>query len=83
LAAQLRRDESWLGTVGMFPNGCFDRINDIGKVIKTLFAGDQDISDATSCLRKSVDNYRQAMDGMSIVIGVEVFKMVKGIKPHS
>ena len=48
-------------------------------MIRTFFVGDDDILDATSCLRKSVDNYRQAMDGMSVVIGVEVFKMVKGM----
>jgi len=47
-------------------------------VIKTFFSGDGTIMDAASCLEKSVNNYRQAIDSASLVIGMEILKIVKG-----
>jgi hypothetical protein len=49
-----------------------------GKVIKTFFAGDGEITDAGACLQMSVNSYRQAIESTSLVIGMEILKIVKG-----
>jgi len=51
----------------------------IGKVIKTFFAGDADLDDVAGCLKKSVDDYRQAVESTNLVIGFEILKIVNGI----
>jgi len=52
-------------------------------VIKTFSAGDGILTDAASCLEKSVNDYRQAIDSASLVIGVEILKIVKGTRPEA
>lgn len=47
-------------------------------MVKTFFAGDGTITDATTCLEKSVDHYRQAIESTSLVIGMEILTIVKG-----
>jgi hypothetical protein len=49
-------------------------------VIKTFFAGDGKLTDAAKCLEKSVNDYQQAIGSMSLAIGVEILKIVKGNK---
>ena len=77
LAAQLKHDKTWLGTIGRILLADW-LTGAIGKVIKTLFAGDDMITDAATCLAKSVNDYRQAIDGTNLVIGLEILKIVKG-----
>jgi hypothetical protein len=50
-------------------------------VIKTFFAGDGKITDVGACLEKSVNDYRQAVESTSLVIGMETLKIVKGSTP--
>jgi hypothetical protein len=79
LAAQIKHDKVWLGTIGT-PNFCGRLTNDAGKVIKTFFAGDGKLTDAAKCLEKSVNDYRQAIGSTNLAIGVEILKIVKGNK---
>jgi len=51
----------------------------IGKVIKTFFAGDGELEDVAACLKKSVDDYRQALESTNLVIGFEILKIVNGM----
>jgi hypothetical protein len=60
ISAQLKHDEIWLEVVG--------------KVVKTFFTGDDQITDARTCLSKSVDRYRPSVETMDLVIPVEGFK---------
>lgn len=67
ISAQLKHDRVWLGVVG--------------KVVKTFFAGDDQMTDARTCLSKSVDRYRQSVDTMHLVMHVEDHKMnAEGLK---
>jgi len=58
-------------------------IGNAGKVIKTFFSGDGELEDAAACLKKSVNDYRQAVESTSLIIGFELLKIVKGMTPQS
>jgi hypothetical protein len=79
LAAQIKHDKVWLGMIGnIFPLRAHLTGN-VGKVIKTFFAGDGEFEDADACLQKSVNNYRQAVETTGLVVGFDILKIVKGI----
>jgi hypothetical protein len=51
----------------------------VGKVIKTFFAGDGELEDAAACLQKSVNDYRQAVESTSLVVGFEILNILNGM----
>jgi len=86
LALNIRHEATPLGTVGIM-NQEFDLIH-VGKVVKTIFLGDQKISDSTDYLKSWVDKYTTALNDVAHV-GVnltyplvkETNEMVRGNPP--
>jgi hypothetical protein len=58
---------------------CLSPINfDSGKITKTVFAGDQEITDATSFLKSSIELYNRAIGSVHFRIGIKTYELVKG-----
>jgi len=50
-----------------------------GKMTKTIFRGDEQIADATSHLKSSIDSYNNALSNIHLRIGIKTYELVKGI----
>jgi hypothetical protein len=48
---------------------------------KTVFGGDQEIVEATSCLKSSVESYNRAIDSAHFRVGIKTYELVKGKVP--
>ena len=45
---------------------------------KTIFRGDERITDATSYLESSIDDYNKALGNLHLRIGIKTYELVKG-----
>ena len=50
----------------------------LGKVTKRMFK-DEQITDATSRLKSSVDSYNNALSNINLRINIKVYELLKGI----
>ena len=80
-ASNIRRDATTFGTLGnffilnVFP---LSLLIDSGKVTKTIFKGDERITDATSLLKSSIDSYNNALGNINLRIVIKVYELLKG-----
>jgi hypothetical protein len=52
--------------------------NLLGKVTKTIFRGDEQITDATSHLRSSIESYNNALGNINLRIVIKLYELLKG-----
>lgn len=50
-----------------------------GKMIKTIFKGDEEILEATLSLKSSIDSYNNALGNVNLRIVIKVYELLKGI----
>ena len=50
------------------------------KVTKTIFRGDEQITDAKSHLKFSIDSYNNALGNINLRIVIKVYELLKGIQ---
>ena len=48
-------------------------------MIKTIVRGDEQITDATSYLKSSIDSYNNALGNINLRIVIKVYELLKGI----
>ena len=76
LAAHIRHDSTPLGTAGSFPSAI---LIDSGKSMKTIFTGDQHLTDTVTQLKSSVDSYNQSLGNFHLRLGIKTYELVKGM----
>lgn len=80
LTSHVRHDATPLGTLGTQLH--FKRVSlsliSSGKVSKRLFKGDEQIIEATSYLKSSVDSYNNALGNINLRIVIKVYELLKG-----
>ena len=78
LGVHLRHEANRCGLIGMFSK--LLRLTIIlGRVIKTSVAGDNQLTDAATNLKSSIDSYNAATGTISLRILVKVYEVLRGI----
>ena len=49
-----------------------------GKVVKPIFRGDAQITDATSYLKSSINSYNNALGNINLRIVIKMYELLKG-----
>ena len=78
LALTISHDATPLGVSGS-PNAYTLANQLVGRVLRTFFLGDTEITDAETYFKTCVQNFRRALNDMvSIPLTIEVWELVKG-----
>jgi hypothetical protein len=79
LAANLLHNATPMGTIGNLSH-LFTSLIGSGKMTKTIFKGDEQITGTISHLKSSIDSYNNALGNIHFRIGIKAYEL--GIKTH-
>jgi hypothetical protein len=79
LALQMTHGATPFGTTGKLLPLC---ANIVGKLFKTFFRGDDQLTDSSTRLKTSVDAYNTALSNVHARVSFKSYDLLKGISPQ-